>query len=117
MQTSIKKEVSCKALEPIFHYARLNNIDLYTLIHDVPYDLPYLLNKRERIEWWVWSKIVSNSRKYFSQSEYEKWEVFLLEGVRISKDYCGHSFCLYQVNFQENYTKQSFKSGPQCLLV
>ena len=72
MQASAKKEVSCKALEPIFHYARLNNIDLYTLIHDVPYDLPYLLNKRERIEWWVWSKIVSNSRKYFSQSEYEE---------------------------------------------
>jgi len=115
MQASAKKEVSCKALEPIFHYARLNNIDLYTLIHDIPYDLPYLLNKRERIEWWVWTKIVSNSRKYFSQSEYEEmgslfvrrgsyiegllWAFFLFTSTKFAKIFYKQIFHLADAMF------------------
>ena len=72
MQASTKKEVSCKALDTIFGYAKQKNIELDSLILDVPYDLSYLLNKRERIEWSVWCKIISNSRKYFELSEYEE---------------------------------------------
>ena len=72
MQAVTKKEVSCKALDTIFSYAKQKNIDLNSLIVDVPYDLSYLLNKRERVEWWVWCKVISNSRKYFQPSEYEE---------------------------------------------
>jgi len=72
MQTSDKKEVSCKALDPIFYYAKQNNVDLNNLITGVPYQLVYLLNKRERIEWTIWCKIISNARNFFSLSEFEK---------------------------------------------
>src|SRR5512139_1659230 len=72
MQTSNKKEVSCKALDPLFYYAQQNSVDLNNLITGIPYQLAYLLNKRERIEWSVWCKIISNARAYFSQSEFEK---------------------------------------------
>ena len=72
MQAITKKEVSCKMLEPIFYYAQQNNVDLNNLITGTPYKLIYLLNKRERIEWSVWCKIISNARVYFSSSEFEE---------------------------------------------
>jgi hypothetical protein len=101
VQSITKKEVSCKALDTIFSYAKQKNIDLNSLIVDVPYELPYLLNKRERIEWWVWCKIISNSRKYFELDEYEEmgrsfvtrgsywegvlWAFFLFTSSKISR--------------------------------
>ncbi len=72
MKKSTKKEVSCKALDPIFYYAKQNNVDLNGLIQGTPYELSYLLKKRERIEWWVWCKIISNARTYFSPIEFEE---------------------------------------------
>src|SRR3972149_6132802 len=72
MQTNPKKEVSCKAFDTIFSYAKQKNIELESLVVDIPYDLVYLLNKRERVEWWVWCKVISNSRKFFSLPEYEE---------------------------------------------
>jgi signal transduction histidine kinase/DNA-binding response OmpR family regulator len=72
MQTNHSKEVSCKALDPIFYYAKKNNVDLNNLSTGTPYDLSFLLNKRERIEWSVWCKIISNARNYFSSSEFEE---------------------------------------------
>ena len=70
MQAITKKEVSCKMLDPIFYYAQQNNVDLNNLITGTPYELVYLLNKRERIEWSVWCKIISNAKVYFSPSEF-----------------------------------------------
>ena len=67
-----KKEVSCKTLIPIFYAAKEKGIELNELIKGVPYDLAYLLNKHERIEWNNWCKIYSNSRSFFGPSEYEK---------------------------------------------
>lgn len=87
MQSSNKKEVSCKALEPVFHYAKLKNVDLNLLINGVQYDLSYLLNQHERVEWWVYCKIISNSRAYFSPIQFEDMGVnfikqeFYFEGV------------------------------------
>ena len=66
------KELTCKALLPIFTAAKEKGIDLYKLIDGTSYKLSYLLNKHERIEWDCFCKIVSNSRSYFTQSEYEK---------------------------------------------
>ena len=72
MQNDSPKEVSCKALDPIFYYAKQNHVDLNNLIIGTPYELLFYLNKRERIEWVVWCKIISNSRKYFSALEFEE---------------------------------------------
>jgi len=101
MQTNIKREVSCKALNTVFSYARQNNVDLNLLIEGVPYDFQYLTNFNERIEWWVWCKIISNSRKYFSLQQFEEmgrsfvkrgtywegllWALFLFTSNRFSR--------------------------------
>ena len=68
--TNHKKEVSCKTLIPFFNAAKEKNIDLAKILEGIPYDLNYLLNKHERIEWRVYCKIISNSRKYFTPKEY-----------------------------------------------
>lgn len=67
-----KKDVSCKALDPLFYYARHHHIDLKDLIAGVPYELSYLLKKRERIEWGVWCRIMANARNYFPLREFEE---------------------------------------------
>ena len=72
LNSNIKKEVSCKTLATVFNAAKERGIDLNKLIEGVPYDLPYLLNKHERIEWNYWAKIYSNSRAYFTPQEFEK---------------------------------------------
>lgn len=69
---NITKEVSCKALDPIFYYAKQNNVDIKNLIAETPYDINYFLNIRERIEWEVWCKIISNARTYFTPADFEK---------------------------------------------
>ncbi len=75
MQPNSKKEVSCKALEPIFQYARLKNVELNLLLEGVAYEPSYLLNKHERIEWWVYCKIIANSRACFSSIDFENMGV------------------------------------------
>ncbi len=70
--TNHKKEVSCKTLIPVFNAVKEKKIDLAKIIEGIPYDLNYLLNKHERIEWWVYCKIISNARKYFTPLEFEK---------------------------------------------
>ncbi len=71
MQPANKKEVSCKAFIPVFLAAKKKNISLNSILEGTPYKLEYLLNKRERIEWWVWCKFISNSRAFFTPSEFE----------------------------------------------
>ena len=69
---AIKKEVSCKPLFPIFNAAKQRNININKLLEGIPYELSYLLNKHERIEWRVWCKIIANLRPYFTYSDYEQ---------------------------------------------
>ncbi len=71
-KNNIKKEVSCKTLGTIFNAANEKNIEINKIIDGVPYSLSYLLNKRERIEWNVWCRIISNSRPYFTPLEFER---------------------------------------------
>lgn len=67
-----KKEVSCKPLFTILKVARRKNIDLTKILEGVPYEVSYLLNRHERIEWRVWCKIIANLRPYFTFSDYEQ---------------------------------------------
>ena len=70
--STIKKEVSCKAVTPLINAAKKKNITLEKILEGIPYDLSYLLNKHERIEWWVYCKIISNLRPYFNYSDFEQ---------------------------------------------
>jgi signal transduction histidine kinase/DNA-binding response OmpR family regulator len=69
---NVIKEVSCKPLSSIFVFAKNRGVDLTKILEGVPYNLPFLLNKHERIEWWVWCKIISNLKSYFNISDFEQ---------------------------------------------
>ena len=70
-ESATKKEVTCKVLKSVFGAAKRKQIDMNILLDGVPYDLSYLSNKHERIEWKYLCKIFSNSRPFFTPSEYE----------------------------------------------
>ena len=70
--SKVKKDVSCKPLSSIVNYAKNKGIDLKNILEGVPYDLSYLLNKNERIEWWVFCKIIENIRPFFTLSDFEQ---------------------------------------------
>ena len=70
--SNIKKEITCKPLSSIFDFAKNKGIEIKNILVGVPYDLSHLLNKHERIEWWVWCKIISNLRPYLTYSDYEQ---------------------------------------------
>jgi signal transduction histidine kinase/DNA-binding response OmpR family regulator len=67
-----KKEVSCKPLLTILEAAKRKNIDLTKILEGVPYEVSYLLNRHERIEWRVWCRIIANLRPYFTLADYEQ---------------------------------------------
>lgn len=67
----MKKEVSCKTLLPLFNAANGKKLDYSILLSGVPYDLNYLLDKHQRIEWRVYCRIVENLSPYFSSSDFE----------------------------------------------
>jgi signal transduction histidine kinase/DNA-binding response OmpR family regulator len=75
MKISNKKEVSCKAFTPVFLAAKMKNISLNSLLVDIQYKLEYLLNKRERVEWGIYCKFISNSRAFFTPTEFEEMGV------------------------------------------
>ncbi len=87
MQPNNKKEISCRVLFSLLNAVKKKNIDTDKILKGVPYDLPYLLNKHERIEWWVTCKIIANTRPYFSRQEYEQMgrdyvvDEFYIEGI------------------------------------
>ena len=56
----------------MFDYAEKKDIDLTKILEGIPYDLSYLLNKHERVEWWVWCKIISNLRPHFTFADFEQ---------------------------------------------
>ncbi|OGU63692.1 MAG: hypothetical protein A2W30_05605 [Ignavibacteria bacterium RBG_16_36_9] len=109
MQPSNKKEVSCKALASVFLAAEIKNIDKNALLEGVPYKLEYLLNNRQRVEWWVWCKFISNSRVFFSPSEFEDMGArFIKSGTYIEGTLLA--FFLFSTNkFARFLNKQVFK--------
>jgi signal transduction histidine kinase/DNA-binding response OmpR family regulator len=68
---STTKEVTCKVLGSILKAAKRKEMDMSVLLEGVPYDLSYLSNKHERIEWKYLCRICSNSRPFFTLSDYE----------------------------------------------
>lgn len=65
------KEVSNRIFIPVFQAAKERGIAFRDLLIGVPYEESYFLNKRERVEWWVYCKILSNMRTMFSYKDFE----------------------------------------------
>jgi signal transduction histidine kinase/DNA-binding response OmpR family regulator len=72
MPNNNKREISCKAILTLLKAAQKKNINTSEILDGVPYELPFLFNKQQRIEWWVVCRIVSNLKPYFTISEYEQ---------------------------------------------
>ena len=66
------KEVSCIALKPVFEALRIRHLPVDILRRGVPYDLAYLSNNHERIEWDAYCTIMENLRQYFSDEDFEQ---------------------------------------------
>jgi signal transduction histidine kinase/DNA-binding response OmpR family regulator len=71
MQTSTKKEVSNRGLQGLLDSLEEIKFDENILLQGIPYDIAYLKDKRERIEWTVFCKIISNLRPHFTFKELE----------------------------------------------
>ncbi len=72
MQTSARKEVSNRVMQGIINSLIEKKFDMNIFLEGIPYDLKYLQNRHERIEWWVYCKIISNLRPYFTQTDFEE---------------------------------------------
>ncbi len=68
--SKIEKEVSCKPLPTIIDAARNKNIELSKILDGIPYELSYLYNKHERIEWMILCKLISNIKAFFTINEF-----------------------------------------------
>jgi signal transduction histidine kinase len=66
------KEVSCRALAPVFRRARNERISLQALIDGAGYPLEHLLNNRERVEWSTLCRVFQNSRRWWSLDDFEQ---------------------------------------------
>lgn len=75
MKKVLDKEVSCRAFYATLNYARIKNIPYEKLLNGIPYSLSHILNKHERVEYWVWIQFVSNARLFFSTDEFEEMGV------------------------------------------
>lgn len=80
-EQKIKKEVCNKVLIAIAKAAKERGIAFRALLDEIPYDESYLLNQRERVEWWVFCKILTNMNKYFSPLDHQQvGEDFVMRG-------------------------------------
>ena len=84
--SKIKKEVSNKVFIPVIYAIKEKGLTFKDFLNEVPYYESYFLNKRERVEWWVYCKVLSNMRPYFSLSDFEKIGVnFVRSGTAIEQ--------------------------------
>ncbi len=67
----IKKEISNRVFVPVIRAIGQRGLSFTDFLEGVPYNESYLLNKRQRVEWWVYCKIISNMRPYFSHLDFE----------------------------------------------
>jgi len=65
----VNKEVSCVILQPFINALQKKHLSPETLCAGVPYDLPYLTNKLERVEWDVYCTMMANLRPHFTEDE------------------------------------------------
>lgn len=73
------KEVSCKALAIFFKDMEKNNLPVELLCEGLPYDLTYLRNKNENIEWDVFCSLLLNTRKIWNDDDYIRLGCELVE--------------------------------------
>ena len=114
-ESEIKKEVSCKPLPMIIDAATKKNIEISKILDGIPYELLYLFNKRERIEWWVLCKLISNIRQHFTFKEF----------VQLGKDFVEKEFyiegyiffsMLYSANKFSNVFKKLILKGGTSII-
>ncbi|MHB8337406.1 MAG: hybrid sensor histidine kinase/response regulator transcription factor [Ignavibacteriaceae bacterium] len=67
----IKKEVSNTLFIPVINAIKEKGLAFKDFLIGTPYDESYFLNKRERVEWWVYCKIISNMRSHFTLEDFE----------------------------------------------
>jgi len=66
------RELSCKALEPLFRGLNRKNLPASVLAEGIPYSLKHLTNRRERIEWSVYCRIIEKARQHFAPEDFEE---------------------------------------------
>lgn len=71
MNSYSQKEVSNRGMQGVIDSLIEKRFDMNILLEGIPYDLKYLKSRHERIEWWVYCKIISNLRPYFTQTDFE----------------------------------------------
>jgi hypothetical protein len=109
MQPSNKKEVSCNILKCEFDAVEGKGIDTKEMLKGIPYPESYLKNKHERIEWWVYCKIISNLRAYFTPQEFENMGKNMVRKGFFSQTNLG-GFILFSSNkLSRLLTKQIFR--------
>ncbi|HSD63318.1 MAG TPA: hypothetical protein VLB50_05945, partial [Ignavibacteriaceae bacterium] len=115
MQLKNKKEISCKALISLINASKKKNLDLNRLTEGVPYEVSYLLNKHERIEWEAACKIISNSRPFFSRSEYEQMGMDFVEN-EVYIEGVIFSFILFSSNKLNKILKSQILKGANSIV-
>lgn len=64
------KDVSCKVFRILFKAIKKDNLDTKIIFQDIPYNLDYLKNASENIEWDVFCKIMLNLREMWNDDDY-----------------------------------------------
>jgi hypothetical protein len=71
MTSIAKKDVSNRGLQGLLDSLEEKNFDMNLVLDGIPYNLAYLKDTRERIEWSVFCKLISNIKLHFSLKELE----------------------------------------------
>jgi len=95
------KDVSCKALKVLFKEIGKNNLPEEILCKGVPYDVAYLRDENENIEWDFYCKIMSNTRTLWNDDDYIRIGIDLAEGR-------SHPFLSLMIGFFLN-TKEMYR--------
>lgn len=111
MQTSTKKEVSKRGMQGVLDTLIEKKFDMNILLEGIPYDLEYLKNRHERIEWWVYCKIIANLRRYFTQVEFEKMNSSLIARGKYFEAVLFGFFLFGSNRLARTFSKQIWKLG------
>jgi signal transduction histidine kinase len=66
------KEVSCIVLDALFNALEEKHLAPEVIFSGIPYDLSYLRNKHERIDWETFCRVMSNASAIWSMEDFEK---------------------------------------------
>jgi signal transduction histidine kinase/AraC-like DNA-binding protein len=111
MHINTKKEVSNRGMQGVIDTLIEKKFDMDILLDGIPYDLVYLKNKRERIEWWVYCKIIANLRPYFTQVEFEKMNSSLVVREKYFEAVLFGFFLFGSNRLARTFSKQIWKLG------